>query len=454
RLLAENEQLKKKVEELTKQLEEAGPGAPTEITITVWAIGPDEPSVYRFEAFKVAAEKLNKMLEDIGSPVRVKIEGDFWTQSWGDYKKRFLMAMEADKGPDIYCTGHEDIAYLAENNYIISLDDYVQEYWDIVYFDIIPVLWNAVKYKGKIWAIPQDTEVRLLYFRKDILRKLGWTDKEIEELPIKIEKGEFMIEDMVTVARQAVNAGLVKYGLVHKTTCETDYQQFYLAYNGRLWDPESGKLVFTKSAWKKFLKLFERMRNEEIVDPNQIGNSKKIAYYDRFAQGKTLFASGNIWDKAEWINNYGITEDYFWKNIGFALHPTGKKGDKPVTLSYSMVYTITKSCENKKIAFLLITLVTDPTINSLHAISSTHLAILSSQITNTKYKENKFLVELTYMLNYTTFIPLHPRYELYNEIICSVLKDVENGKYNAEEAFEVFLREVQEMLDDEVIIED
>ncbi len=455
KLLAENEELKKKVEQLSKQLEAAtGAAGPTEITITVWAIGPDEPSVYRFEAFKVAAEKLNKMLEDLGSPIRVKIEGDFWTQSWGDYKKRFLMAMEAGKGPDIYCTGHEDVATHAEAGYIIPLDTYVQEYWDVVYFDIIPTLWDAVKYKGKIWAIPQDTEARPLYFRKDILKQLGWTDDEIEELPKKIEKGEFTIDDMVDLAKQAVDAGLVEVGLVHRCSPGWDYQQFYLAYGGRLWDPESGKLVFTKSAWMKFLKLFERMREEGVVDPNQFGSEWKTAFHERFTQGRALFASGGTWHKAEWIKKYGVTEEYFWENIGFALHPAGEKGGKPVTLSHPLVYMITKTCKNPDVAFLLITLVTDPTINSLHAVHSAHLAILNSQITNTKYVEDRFLAEVAYMLKYTTFIPLHPKYGLYNEMIYRAVSAVESGAASAEEAFEVFLSEVQDTLGDEVIIEE
>ena len=394
------------------------------------------------------------MLEDLGSPIRVKIEGDFWTQSWGDYKKRFLMAMEAGKGPDIYCTGHEDVATHAEAGYIIPLDDYVKEYWDTVYYDIIPTLWDAVKYKGKIWAIPQDTEARPLYFRKDILKKLGWTDAEIEELPKKIEKGEFTIDDMVEVAKQAVDAGLVEYGLVHRCSPGWDYQQFYLAYGGRLWDPDTGKLVFTKSAWMKFLKLFERMRDLGVVDPNQFGSEWKTAFHERFTQGRALFASGGTWHKAEWIKKYGITEEYFWENIGFALHPAGEKGGKPVTLSHPLVYMITRDCKNPDVAFLLITLVTDPTINSLHAVYSAHLAILNSQITNSKYVEDRFLAEVAYMLKYTTFIPLHPKYGLYNEMIFRAVSAVESGAANAEEAFDVFLSEVQDTLGDEVIIEE
>ncbi|RLE70443.1 MAG: hypothetical protein DRJ43_02040, partial [Thermoprotei archaeon] len=160
---SEYERVKSELERIRGELEALK--APREITIVAWTIGPDEPSVYRFENLKIAAEYLNKMLKDMGINVTVKIDGFFWTESWGDYKKRFLLAMKAGKGPDIYLTGHEDVPTHAEAGYIIPLDDYIKKYWDLVYYDVFPTLWDSVKYKGKIWAVPQDTEARPVYFR-------------------------------------------------------------------------------------------------------------------------------------------------------------------------------------------------------------------------------------------------------------------------------------------------
>jgi len=453
KVVEENKQLKAQIEELKKQI-----GAAPEkqvITITVWAVGPDEPSVYRFEAFKVAAEKLNKMLKDAGANVEIKIEGDFWTQSWGDYKKRFLLAMQTGKGPDIYCTGHEDVATHAEAGYIIPLDDYIQKYWDTVYYDVFPSLWESVTYKGKIWAVPQDTEARPIYFRKDALRALGWSERDIEELPEKVRKGEFTLMDLVNVAKQAVEAGVVEYGLVHRPSPGWDYQQFYLAYGGRLWDPNSGKLVFSKTAWKKTLEFFYKAATEwKIVDPHQFGGEWKIVYHGRFTEGKALFASGGTWHKAEWIQKYGLTEESFWENIGFMLHPAGEPGLKPVTLSHPLVYMIPSTCKNPDLAFLLITLVTDPHINSLHAVNSGHLAILRSEVSDTKYQEDPFLAEVAYMLEYTTFIPLHPKYGQYNDIIYRAVSAAESGEISVDEVFNTFLQEVQSTLGEDVIIED
>jgi len=98
---------------------------------------------------------------------------------------KLTAAFAAGEAPDIIAM--KNLAALADDGYIISLDDYVQKYWMLLE-DIYPSLWNAVKYKGKIWGIPQDTEARPLYFRKDVLRALGWSEDEINALPEKLEK--------------------------------------------------------------------------------------------------------------------------------------------------------------------------------------------------------------------------------------------------------------------------
>ncbi len=449
--VSEYEAVKKQVEELKAQLEAAK--APQEITIEAWTVGPDEPSVYRFENLKIAADKLNKMLEDLGSNIRVKITGFFWTQSWADYKKRFLLAMKAGKGPCIYLTGHEDVPTHAEAGYIIPLDDYIKKYWDTVYYDIFPVLWESVKYKGKTWAIPQDTEARPIYFRKDVLRKLGWSEAEIEALPEKVRKGEFTLDDLLRVAKEAKDKGLVKWGLVHRASKGWDYIQFYLAFGGRLWDSESGKMVFTKSAWKKWAEFFGKAVEMGVVNPNQLGGDWKSLFHEPFTKGEALFASGGTWHKAEWIQKYGLTEESFWENVGFMLHPAGEPGKKPVTLSHPLVYMVTSQCKYPEVAFLIITLATDPHINSLHSVNSAHLAILRSQITDTKYQEDKFLAEVAYMLDYTTFIPMHPKWGEYNDAIFRALSAIETGAATPEQAYEQLLADVQ-ALGDVVIFED
>ncbi len=457
KLKAENEQLKAKIEELTKKLASAGEG---EITIKVWTIGPDPPSEYRLKNFQIAADMLNKWLAALGSKVRVKIDGQFFVRpvEWGEYKNKFYLAYKSGKAPDIYLTGHEDVGFLAANGYIIPLDDYIKEYWDVVYYDVIPTLWEAVKYQGKIWAVPQDTEARPIYFRKDILKKLGWSDEEIAQLPEKVRKGEFTLKDLLEVAKEAVDKGLVERGILHRVKEGYDYFQFYLAYGGRLWDAESGKMVFTKSAWRKTLQWFhDAVWKYKVISPTQFSGDWDKDFHGPFTQGKALFLSGGTWHKGEWVSKGLLTNEEFNENIGYMLHPAGEPGKKPVTLSHPLIYTITKQAQERgvaDVAFLLITLVTDPHLNANHAVQSSHLAILYSEISDSRYRKEPFLADVAYMLDYTTFIPNHPKWGDYSRIVFNVLRGVESGDLTPDQAFNELLNGIKGLGSDAVIIED
>jgi inositol-phosphate transport system substrate-binding protein len=453
KLIQENQELRQKIQILTEKLK------PGEITIKVWTIGPDPPSEYRLKNIEIAADILNTWLDMLGANVTVKVDGQFFVRpvEWGEYKNNFYLAYKAGEAPDIYLTGHEDIGFLAANDYIIPLDSYINEFWDVVYYDVIKTLWEAVKYQGKIWGIPQDTEARPMYFRKDVLKKLGWTDEQIAELPVKIKNGEFTLYDLLALAKEAKDAGLVERGILHRVKEGYDYFQFYLGFGGRLWDADQGKMVFTKSAWQKTLQWFyDAVYEYGVISPNQFSGDWDNDFHLPFTGGEALFLSGGTWHKGEWIQKGLLTESSFDLNIGYALHPAGEPGKSPVTLSHPLVYTITKQAKDRglaDLAFILITMATSPHLNSYHSVQSAHLAILYSQISDSRYVEDPFLKDVAYMLEYTTFIPNHPQWGDYSRIVYNIIRAVESGDLSPTDAYNTLLEEIQTTLGDSVIIE-
>jgi len=309
----------------------------TEVTIVAWTIGPDEPSYYRRDNLIDAAEKLNKKLEEEGSPYRVKVEATFETGAWGDYKSKFMMAAEAKEAPDIILSGHEDVAPWSDAGFIIALDDYIAEYKD-VYDDIIPALWPACKYKGKTWAIPQDTEARPMYHSKTLLKKLGWSDDEIAALPEKVKKGEFTLYDMLEVAKEAQDKGVVEpgYGYWTRPRKGGDFYAVYFAFGGQMQDPETGKLVLVKDAFLKHLKFhYDTVFTYKTTPEGFIGTEWKDWHTTVSAADKVLFWNGGTWHWAEWTIKYlDGNEQHLWDNVGFTLFPAGEPGLPPVELSH------------------------------------------------------------------------------------------------------------------------
>ena len=424
------------------------------IKVTVWASG-SPADVTRVDNIERAASILNRMFEAAGVPVKIEVEKQFFRRN---YMEKLTAAFAAGEAPDIIAM--KNLPDLADGGYVIPLDDYVEKYKDLLE-DVYPVLWNTVKYKGKIWALPQDTEARPLYFRKDILRQLGWSEEEIEALPEKIRNGEITLLDLIEVAKEAMDKGLVQWGFYHRPDFGgTPFVILYYQYGGILQDPETGKLVLDKSAMLKMLELLYRMAQvDKVLPPTMIGTSWRQIHVD-FVNGRVLFWFGGTWQWAEWQSvayheELGeLPEEYEWENIGFALVPAPEPGLKPMTLSSPYLYYVTAQAEEPEIAFLLITLATSAPIDAIHAVDSGHLPVRSTTVEQPYYKQSKFHREVAYMLEYTSFEPLHPKWGAYKDAWITAITKVEKGEVTPEEALSEMIETLKAELGDELIIRD
>lgn len=424
------------------------------VKITAWTIGPDAPSFYRRDNLISAAETLNKELEKEGSKQRVQVEASFESGGqWNDYKQKFTLASEAKQAPDIVLAGHEDLAPWSTAGYVIDLDPLVQKY-QAKFADVIPTLWDSVKLKGKIYAIPQDTEARPMYYRKELLAKMGWAKDRIDGLPEAVKKGEFAMTDLVATAKEAIDKKVVEpgKGWYHRPTRGHDHYMFYFQNGGQMQDKDSGKLVIMKDPLEKHYQLhYDAVKTNKITPENFIGSDFR-QWHETVTAGKVLFYNAGTWTWKEWLSVYKIPEADQWRDVGFTLIPAAQKGGKPVTLSHPLVYMVTGNSKNPELSLRLLAHATTPELNSRHSVESAHLAILKSQVNDPTYKKDPFLLATGYMSDYTTFIPNHPKYGTYDEVLFRLLSAVEAGQMQPKQAAEVAVDELKAQLKDELLV--
>ncbi|MCD6419393.1 MAG: extracellular solute-binding protein [Synergistetes bacterium] len=423
------------------------------ITITAWTIGPDNPSYNRKENLIKAGKRLNEILKAAGCNIRVEVKATFDTTNWESYKKRALMAFKTGKELDIIASGHEDLGTWASAGYVVPIGNHVKEFWNIGLYDIYKPLWNACKYRDKIYAIPQDTEARPLYVRKDKLKEMGWTDEQIRDLVKKFNKGEYTVYDMVKIAQKAQKAGVVKYGLIHRPKIGVDYFQIWNAFNDPIYDPKTGKLVFNKEKTLKVFKFIYDLTNTYKVTPkSMIGTPWNSVHKIVAKDGEALFYMGGTWNAAEWENKFHYKYKDIKKMFAESLFPPAEKGGKPNTISHPIVYMVPKQSKHPRLAVLLITLASAADLNAIHAVTSGHLAIRHEETAVPMYKKNKFLASVTYMLNHTRFIPNNPRFNEYNRVIFQAMTGLEAGKFKPEFAVNYVAKRLKTLLKNDVEI--
>lgn len=412
---------------------------------------------WRGNNFVEAVPVLNEQLTKEGDARQVKLELIQDNKDWGLYKQEFEFSSKSGDAPDVILSGHEHFAAWVESGFVIALDDYIAKYPE-TYDDIFPSLWNCTMYKGKRWAVPQDAEARPLYWSKPLLKKLGWSDDEINALPEKIKAGEFTLQDMLDTAKEAVEKGVVEegYGFWHRVRNGPDFWYIYYNYGGQTMDEASGKLVYDKAVGLKHLKFYEdATQNYKVLATDLFGREWPEWHTEVSSADKVLFWMGGTWNWGDWKVNYVADkggEEFLFENIGFGLIPAAEKGGKPVTLTHPLVYGISSSSKHPDLAFRLITLVTTKEANTKHAVDSAHLGILKSQADYEPYKADRFLGEALYMIEYTTFLPNNPDWGTYSEAWFQGLQAVEAGDLTAEDAVEFVAEQLQNELGDRVII--
>ena len=414
---------------------EQKPGDPEVVTILAQTAGEEKTRVDNLVA---AAQDLNAELKQQGKNTEVKVETNDFSGSWEDYAKQFMLAFQAKKAPDIYATGHENIGWLVDGNYILPLDDLKSS---SAYSDVFPTLWNAVTYKGKTWAALQDTEARPVYFNKDILKKMGWTDQQIKDLPEQVKQGQFTLDDMTKLAEEAKAKGMVANGIVHRPNAGPDFQALAYDFGGKVLDTSSNKIVFDKKAVAKQIQYYYGIAQKKLI-PANLSSMPYTSIHKTVVNGNTLFYYGGVWNVFNWSqDNYHDQlgkVDAKWVNehLGMMLIPAAEKGGKPVTLSHPFVYTVSAQTKHPDLVKRLLELVASPKLQSVHDLKTYHMPVTKSAAEDPTYKADVTLGSVTYMTDYTTFLPNNDGFNSYSNDVYTAIQAVELGKKSPDQAMQ------------------
>jgi inositol-phosphate transport system substrate-binding protein len=426
------------------------------ITIRAWTVGPDTPAFYRAENLITAAERLNHILEVVGADIRVEVDADFWTDEWDSFRRRVILASEEgdpDVVPDILVSSHLDIPVWSSSGWLAPLDDYVQTYWESTYQDFFPHLWESVSFEGKIWGVPQDIEVRMVFYRKDHLRALGWTEDEINDLARKVEEKEFLLADLQALAKEMQAAGLVDYPIVHRPTSGPDFFQFVVAYGGDYYDPETNKLVIDKAALEATLQFFADNVKDGLT-PSGMTTWPWPAVHRAIAEEGTagMQITGGMWFWAEWQRDFGIPEEDLWENLTWSLIPAGSEKGRPNQLGHPLAYMVTSPSHHKDLAFLLITLASEVDLNTRHSLEAAKLAIRRSQTAFPRFLESEYLAEAAKLVPHQIFTAAHPAAGRYATVLHEAIGGVETGALTPTQAVDLVIQRMTQAAGDDLII--
>ncbi|MGD6801195.1 ABC transporter substrate-binding protein [Rossellomorea vietnamensis] len=110
---------------------------------------------------------------------------------WGDIWTKNLASIAAGDPADVIINDINSVAQRAENEQVEDLSEYFGEDFKEQYY---PHLWDTVEYEGKPYAVPFNTDTRMLFYNKEAFKEAGLdpeqppkTWKELEEYAQKLD---------------------------------------------------------------------------------------------------------------------------------------------------------------------------------------------------------------------------------------------------------------------------
>jgi inositol-phosphate transport system substrate-binding protein len=423
-----------------------GDGGP--VRLIAWTIGPEPSSYTRKSNLVEGARRLNL---EAAARRQVDLQADFATTNNDAYAKKLVFAFAAGRGPDIVCGGHELVGQLAPAGYLAPLDRLLARR-ESFRRDFFPILWDAMSHGGRVYAVPQDNEVRLTYLRKDVLRRMGWSEARIDELPRLVEAGQFTLDDLADLAEQAVRSGAVApgHGVWHRNRLGFDWLQFPLAYGGPL--GESGHLALSRAAARRTFALFDRLTDGGATPAGMMSYSNRTAYAG-FLDGRILaYLTGGSWHKREWQESFGLREEDFRRLVAFFPIPAGARGGRPVSISHPFACMVSATAPDVELAFRVIERSIDPDLDVGHALGSSHLVVRQSSSRDPAYRADPFLARMIDLLRFSRLAPNHPKLTRYQRVLFDAIRGVEVGALDRDQALDFLVEVSRARLGDQIRI--
>lgn len=141
------------------------------LTIIVAGCSSSKPPQAQLTMWLVGSEAQAKTIEDLARPftTRSGIKVQCEAISWGEAHSKYLTAVAGGVQPDLGAMG---LTWGAEFGRLGALVDLRQEFPDqvkAIQHDTFPGLWDSIEQEGKVFGIPFDLTLQVLYSRTDLV---------------------------------------------------------------------------------------------------------------------------------------------------------------------------------------------------------------------------------------------------------------------------------------------
>ncbi|MGO9307744.1 MAG: ABC transporter substrate-binding protein [Spirochaetia bacterium] len=340
----------------------AGCGAPKPVSITFWTSHTPPDS----DTLKAMVDTWNKANPTIQAQF-VQVPG-----SETDVAK-LMTAVRGGTGPDVYFLDRFTVAQRAAAGVLTDLTDLVKKADPAMSSKYVDYAWGETQYKGKTFALPFDTDSRVLFYNKDMIKAAGYDPAMFDS-----SKGPLTLDEVQKIAfkinKTDKNGAYTQVGFIpYDTVGEQGWHYTWgFAFGGKFADPSTGKVT---PADEKIVASFQFLHDwAKAMGPQKVQTFISTYSPPNYPPQQDPFLIGKIamMINGDWMLNQ-IRQYAPNLNYGVTYIPVPNKGDAPSTWAGGWSLCIPTGSKHVAEAFKFLTWMTGPDGQKAYTVGTTHL---------------------------------------------------------------------------------
>lgn len=351
------------------------------------------------------------------------------------YVERVALDFSADTAGDVVVTDSFVVNELAEAGYLLPLGDRAEGWDQFQYY--MDGLIDVVSSAGELYALPTDTDVRMLWYSKALFEKSGIITPWQPETWQDIVDAAQTIKDKTGID----NTWLLPAGL--KYAEGATMQGFYMVMLGadtatddrnRLRNNTLGKWIGDSPAIRRTLEFYREVYIEKELTTAALNYSTDLGVAIREGmQGETLaMFNGGSWQNACLWDCSGAnlpSQEERDKVFGWAAFPGSGQPGAPTTTNISGGWAIgiNSKTSNADLAFDLLTTIFNEGNFAKWTIAQHRMGVRTDISESDGYLADAFLAEATKLAATTTGRDTSPGYQIVSALIQQATASILDG---------------------------
>ena len=348
------------------------------------------------------------------------------------YDRRIALDLAAGTAADVNLMDSFMVSELASAGYLHPLGELASGWDQYQYY--LPGLLEVSSYQGEVYALPTDTDVRMLWYDLSNFEKAG--------IPVPWEPKNW--NDILDAAQKLKDAG-VQYAFQipagTKQAEATTMQGVYMALLGadvpegdrnRLLNRETNQWIGDSPALRRVFDLYHQIYVARELNPADLNYATDISVAVREALANDqlgILASGSWEDACLWDCNAPPSREERDATVAWTPWPgSGEPGTKETTnISGGWAIGINANAADKDMAFELVKAIFDHDNFKAWTLANHRMAVRTDISESPEYTSDAFLAAATELAADTTGRDTVPGYQTVSALIQQATTDLLDG---------------------------